>query len=233
MLLRPIRSILRGIVPWESVRRDLRVARQASRSALAAAWNAVAHRGELRGFRNVKINVGCGGLVIDGWVNVDLNPAPGAYYVNVVDGLPFSTGAASHIHCEHFLEHLDYECALRFLAECYRVLGPDGSLRIIVPDAEKYARAYVAGDREFFAQVSNLGNPATPLDLPMLSVNQSFRMGGNHLHAWDFETLEAALRKIGFPRVELSRRGDVAPDLRIDGTDSWRPVESLYANAWK
>jgi lambda repressor-like predicted transcriptional regulator len=67
----------------------------------------------------------------------------------------------------------------------------------------------------------------------MLIVNQTFRMGGHHLHAWDFATLDAAMRKTGFSRVELSRQGDVAPELRIDGSDSWRPQERMYVNARK
>ena len=228
-----VRSLLRRIVPWQSVRRDLNVASTASRHALAAVWNAIVHRGELGGFRDVKINVGCGNLVIPGWVNVDLYPAAGAHYLNVVNGFPFSTCAATHIHCEHFLEHLEYRDALRFLSESHRVLGKGGSLRVIVPDAGKYARAYAAGDQAFFGQLLHLGGAVTALDLPMLVLNQMFRMGGDHLHAWDFPTLETALRQAGFSKVELSSLGDVAPELRIDGSDSWRPLESLYVNAWK
>jgi hypothetical protein len=49
-----IRSILRRVVPWESVRRDLNQVNQASGRALAAVWNAMVHRGELRRFRDVR-----------------------------------------------------------------------------------------------------------------------------------------------------------------------------------
>ena len=48
---------------------------------------------------------------------------------------------------------------------------------MIVPDAGKYALAYAAGDQAFFGQLRHLGGAVTALDLPMLVLNQTFRMG--------------------------------------------------------
>jgi predicted SAM-dependent methyltransferase len=204
-----------------------------ARAAGGAVREASSGRKKLKLIRNAKVNIGCGSLILEGWVNLDVSPAPGAEYTNVMNGLPFSDGAASHIHCEHFLEHLDYPVALSFLAECHRILRPQGTMRIIVPDAGKYLAAYCRNDQTFFGHLTHLGNAVEALETRMHVINQMFRMGGDHKYSWDFETLHHACRRTGFTKIQESVRGDVPPDLNIDGTDSWRELESLYANIRK
>ena len=43
----------------------------------------------------------------------------------------------------HFLEHLDRGIVLDFLIGCYRVLKPNGIIRIVVPDLEYIAKKYL------------------------------------------------------------------------------------------
>jgi hypothetical protein len=176
-----------------------------------------------RGKTGLLLNVGCGDLPRSGWTNIDFQPGKGRFYLDIVDGLPIADGAVHRIHCEHFLEHLEFDDAVRFLAECYRVLEGGGSLRVIVPDAERYMRAYCDNDGEFFTRLANLGNSSAPLFPKVMVCNQSFRMGGDHHFAWDFETLQYVGSKMGFSSVVRSEHG------AEDGQDWWRPVESLYA----
>jgi predicted SAM-dependent methyltransferase len=229
-----VRKILAEIVHYRSVRQNLRLAESAFSGAVRgmyAEWS-VSRKG-LRLRRNLKLNIGCGNLGLDGWCNLDAFPVAGALYLNVINGLPFSDGAAIHIHCEHFLEHLDHDDAEAFLAECLRVLQPEGSLRIIVPDAGKYLNAYCHDDKAFFEQLRYVGNAQSPLETKIHVINQMFRMGGGHKFAWDFETLCHAATKAGFSSACISSKGDVAPEFAIDGDDDWRQIESLYANLYR
>jgi predicted SAM-dependent methyltransferase len=67
--------------------------------------------------------------------------------------LPFADASATVIFTEHFFEHIDYcEEVLVFLSECWRVLEPGGVIRIAVPDAEKYIRAYCSEGWEELAR---------------------------------------------------------------------------------
>ena len=226
--------IIRRAVPQESIRHELRLVR-ASMSRLMRGV-----RDEIFGTRvapaqpgGLQVNVGCGDIVVPGWVNIDQQSRSGSYYANVLNGLPFADGAAARIHCEHFLEHLQFEHARAFLAECHRVLEPGGWLRVIVPDAGRYCEAYARNDTEFFNRLERLGGAAEPLATPMQVINQMFRMGGEHLFAWDFETLCGALEGAGFARIARSRKDDDARGKVIDGNDWWREVESLYVDATK
>ncbi len=224
--------LLHRLVPCESVRWHLRRALASLRKAWSSAWKEIAaDKRQFQGQRGLKLNVGCGLLLPGGWVNIDEFPADGAYYMNVVNGLRLDDGSCRHIHCEHFAEHLEPHHAASFFAECRRVLEPGGTIRIIVPDAGKYMRAYAVENRHFFSQLKRLGNAASDLETPASIINQMFRMGGDHRFAWDFETLALFLARAGFSAIATSSRNDVAEELRIDGSDPWRELESLYVNA--
>lgn len=183
-----------------------------------------------QGKTGISLNMGCGELVRSGWINVDLQSRSGVFYLNAINQLPIKSGTVARIHAEHFLEHLDYEDALKFLCECYRVLDSSGTMRVVVPDAEKYMRAYADNDAKFFDQFKELGGTSEPLPTNCAICNQMFHMGGHHRFAWDFETLQYAGRSVGFTEVKKSYHNDKEVQECIDGQDWWRPLESLYAN---
>ena len=206
----------------------LRRALRGTRNELFASNRPICSEGD-----GARVNVGCGDLIAPGWINLDADPADGAHYVDVRNGLPFGDSSVGHIHCEHFLEHLDFSDARELLFEFHRVLTSDGTLRLIVPDAERYCCAYANNDTQYFKKLEDLGGVSVPFATPMQVINQMFRMEGAHRYAWDFTTVSAALEEVGFSTVVRSFPHDVAAELDIDGTDWWRDLESLYVNASK
>jgi predicted SAM-dependent methyltransferase len=180
-----------------------------------------------------RLHLGCGRRVIAGWVNIDAIDAPGVDLVwDIRQRLPFASGSAELIYTEHVLEHLVKTDADHLLAECFRVLIPSGLLRVGVPDAELYLRAYVGANQEFFARAAYLGGATRPLRTRMEVINQMFRMGGAHKYAWDFETLNLSLTEIGFKNVVRYESGRASvPDLCLD--DPAHSFETLYAEALK
>jgi SAM-dependent methyltransferase len=183
--------------------------------------------------RGIRLHLGCGPLFKEGWVNVDGAPqAQLDLQWDLRRPLPFADGGARMIYSEHLLEHLHKEDALGLLAECYRMLESGGRLRLGVPDAEIYLRAYVAGDGEFFRHLKHLGGAVIPLATPMDVVNQMFRMGGAHLFAWDYQTLAAALSGAGFVGVKRWASGQASsPEICLD--DPEHAFETLYVEASK
>lgn len=91
-----------------------------------------------------KLNLGCGSHFHKDWVNVDFNS--NSEYVmacNLLKGIPFSDNEFDIVYSSHVLEHFPKNEANNFIKECYRVLKPDGILRIVVPDLERIAKLYI------------------------------------------------------------------------------------------
>lgn len=81
----------------------------------------------------VKINIGCGKDIREGYINVDLFNYPGVDKIVDLTAFPwdFPDGEADEVYTSHCIEHvLDQKS---FLMECYRILKPGGELIIKAP----------------------------------------------------------------------------------------------------
>jgi len=193
-----------------------------------------------KGQTNLLVNVGAGDVGKAGWINLDGYRAKGVTLCcDVRKRIPVPDKSVRGIFAEHFFEHIDYrEEAPRFLAEARRVLKDDGVLRIIVPDAEKYLRAYV---HEGWAEMISLRPLDRDLKDPnfefkystrMELINVVFRQGNEHKFAYDFETLSLLLKRNGFQRVVRQKYGQcIDPEVCIDL--EVRASESLYVDCQK
>ena len=108
----------------------------------------------------IKLNLGCGENVVDGWVNTDysigarIGKIPvikrvvknlGVFSVDWNDQIlisdltkpfPWQDNEIDIIYSSHALEHLDKSDGRAFIGECYRVLKPGGIVRIVVPNLD-------------------------------------------------------------------------------------------------
>lgn len=189
---------------------------------------------------NLLVNLGAGSAGREGWVNVDIRPGPNINCVyDCRKRLPFADESVKGIFSEHFVEHIDYTEELPyFLSECCRVLKKGGAFRIVVPDAERYLRAYCLGGWDKLREIRPLDEGkvdtylrckyTTPLEL----INVVFRQGEEHKFAYDFETLRFVLNRYGFSEVLLQEYGKCSlPELCLDLIK--RAPESLYVDAIK
>lgn len=93
------------------------------------------------------INLGCGSVFVSqsNWINLDFAPTSSEVrQANLLAKLPLADGSATVVYASHFLEHIPYADVPAFLAECWRVLEPDGVLRLVLPDLEEMCRAYLS-----------------------------------------------------------------------------------------
>ena len=104
-----------------------------------------------------KLNIGCGNVPLQGWVNIDKYYYPGSEYEltdqravdawEKADGSVWEYGDATaldfpenyfdEVMMVHCLEHLDMGQGSRAIMEAHRVLKPGGTLDIEVPDLLK------------------------------------------------------------------------------------------------
>jgi predicted SAM-dependent methyltransferase len=93
----------------------------------------------------LRLNLGSGGVALEGFTNVDALPdAPGVDVVaDLSQPLPFADGEADLIYGAHVLEHFPTDVVPGLLADWRRVLRTGGLLLVGVPDLETIARVMV------------------------------------------------------------------------------------------
>jgi len=166
----------------------------------------------------VKLHIGCGENIYEGWINIDLEPLRGVdYALDVRRGLPFEN--ASVIYAEHFLEHLSLDEGVLFLKECRRVLAPDGLLRVSTPNLDwVYLTHYRHGQwpEESDAQ------------LDCMRMNRAFH-GWGHKFLYNSPLLTSVLAAAGFREVRFQRYGESErPELRgLEKHETWEDRPDL------
>lgn len=90
----------------------------------------------------MRLNLGCGSDFRPGYTNVDARQThPGVLVVDLsVLPWPFPASSAEEVMMLDFLEHFPRHLTRPILDECHRVLIPDGTLVVQVPDTEHLAR---------------------------------------------------------------------------------------------
>jgi predicted SAM-dependent methyltransferase len=95
----------------------------------------------------LRLNLGCGHIALDGYINVDRRALPGVDIVAEVNALPLEPGEADEIFSSHLLEHFPEEQLRRELLPYYNsLLKTGGVFRAVVPDAEAMIGHYAQGD---------------------------------------------------------------------------------------
>lgn len=188
---------------------------------------------QIRSMDHLLVNVACGPQVLDGFINVELAGPPPRVLWDCRQSLPIANRSAAGIRVEHFFEHLEpREHAPRFLRDCRRALELGGVLRVIVPDAERYLRAYCAPGLDGLRELA-VPMPF-PSDLPtrMDVINHVFHSWHEHRWAYDFETLAHRLQAAGFTVVERTAFRQSRLPLLAQDREQHAPY-SLYVEAVK
>ncbi len=100
--------------------------------------------------RTPKLQIGCGGNVVPGWLNGDKFDSRADIYLNAYHRLPFPDECFEYLYCEHLLEHIAIDKVRQFLSEMLRVTRRHGLCRLTVPDLELFATKYLQRDDAFF-----------------------------------------------------------------------------------
>ncbi|MGE0030061.1 MAG: methyltransferase domain-containing protein [Steroidobacteraceae bacterium] len=91
----------------------------------------------------MKLHLGCGKRHIPGFIHIDAIDYPHVDHVAAIDNLSFIQDATVELiyNC-HVLEHFKRRDVGRVLQEWFRVLKPQGTLRVSVPDFASLCDVY-------------------------------------------------------------------------------------------
>ena len=198
-----------------------------------------------------RFHLGCGTIFLKDWLNIGYwnNLEQGRLYQNPNQvqgtillnhdlrfGIPAADASLEAAYHSHMLEHLSYQDGLTFLEKIFKALRPGGLHRIIVPDLEAFAKAYVGTD-SFLLDKYKEHVLAEHADIYQTKASIFMGMLHNHGHlcGWDWETLHWALERIGFTRIRrtLFQESDL-PDIKtIEEYGPLRALESLCVECYK
>lgn len=111
----------------------------------------------------MRANLGCGGQIVNGWVNIDrTHPEitlsdPRAEWLKcdlAADRLPFNDDTLDYAVCHHVLGMLDIAGIEHVLREARRVIRPGGALRISDADTWAAIEAWESEEWEWFDEPS-------------------------------------------------------------------------------
>ncbi len=90
------------------------------------------------------LNLGCGTQFHPDWTNIDfISTGEGVLAHNLLKGIPYPDSFFDGVYHSHLLEHFSKSDGANLINECYRVLKPNGIIRIAIPDLEQIARNYL------------------------------------------------------------------------------------------
>lgn len=106
-------------------------------------------------------NIGAGGFSHPFWTNVDYESEWYANYSSItregidydlfsLEPLPVEPDSAEIVYSSHTVEHINDEAAQNMFNESYRILKPNGYLRITTPNIDLEYRAFKENDRYYF-----------------------------------------------------------------------------------
>lgn len=181
-----------------------------------------------------KLNLGCGPIQPAGWENVDgstrawvatrlgwFNRLMTAFrlwsptefnkntrFVNLHKPLPWSNNTVDCIYLGEVLEHFTRDNGARLLSECYRVLKPNGVLRVRVPDNAQFWRNYLKEYDAALLDPQNYHKSQHSRWVEMffrdICVSRRWRGSFGHYHKWMYDeiSLILAFQQAGFVSVE-------------------------------
>ncbi len=144
---------------------------------------------EQKGTDMMKLHLGCGGKILDGFVNCDLYHDDDRVVKTDIRRLSFADdGTVDLIYACHVLEHVKRYDVVPTLKEWSRVLKEGGVLYVAVPDFEAVVGHYNA-------------NHDLKTIQGLLNGGQTYE-GNEHYVSFDFSYLSECLRESGFSSCE-------------------------------
>lgn len=155
----------------------------------------------LRNTAQPKLQLGCGGNFLQGWLNTDITLySQEAVYLDLTQPFPIADSSFDRVFSEHAIEHIPYISGLHMLQESFRVLKPGGRIRISCPDFQFLIDMYTK-PTELSEEYIRATNPSwAPFPSAIFTINNFVRDWG-HQFIYDKPTLATSLLAAGFVDV--------------------------------
>jgi len=154
--------------------------------------------------KHLRLHLGCGGIHLNGYINIDWRKAPGVDLVMDIKKLPYPSESVEQIETYHTIEHIPYPDILNTFKEWKRLLTKSGKLIIECPDFDAIVKKYINGDEKQLNHIFGL---------------QRFH-GDTHYYGYNVKRLKRLLKQASFTNIRSQKASDYhtneIPSLRIE-----------------
>jgi predicted SAM-dependent methyltransferase len=182
----------------------------------------------------IKLNLGASPIWSkDGWHTLDhkLLESTATAIAGDATNIRLPDGSCDIVFCSHVFEHIPHTRLPIVLSEINRVLRPGGVLRLLTPDLEIIAKAYVEKNDEFFrlakeedeSMRTDLGYGGTLMnfivspgqDTVLLNRDMSeFIAGYAHLYSYDYAMLNIMMTRLGYSTRKAIFNDSEVPEMQ-------------------
>ncbi len=184
----------------------------------------------------IKLNIGCGGRPLGGYINVDMDSADDLrrrypsrkfapdlkIYDYDIFHLPYQDSTVDEVRADSFLEHLSFSEEPKFFKEVSRVLKSGGTFKFLVPNFEEVVKAWLKAkddwkefyrnDDEAIAKHHWFGNYSYAIDNRWGYLTAAFYGTQNgdgqfHRNCYTEGKIRAMLKYLRFTDIEIQREG--------------------------
>jgi predicted SAM-dependent methyltransferase len=154
----------------------------------------------------VRVNLGCGEIVLPDYINVDIREVPDVDVVADIRRLPFEPDTLAEIASAHLVEHFrQHHLATVVLPYWKSLLRPDGILRIVCPNWAAMLRRLQEGKM-------------TLADFRFVTFGAQDYTGDDHFSMYTPESLSEVLQQAGFEQIEVvaeERQNGLCPEMEL------------------
>jgi SAM-dependent methyltransferase len=181
----------------------------------------------------IKLNIGCGGRPLSGYINVDMDSIealrlryPHQQFASDIKvfnydifNLPYADNSVDEIMADAFIEHLSFADEKKLFLEIKRVIKPDGVFKFSVPNFEKVVKMWLEAKDDFkdFYRLDDeaiksqhwFGNNSYTTDnrwgyLTAMIFGSQNGEGQYHVNCYTIPKIRAILKLIGFKEIEIT-----------------------------
>jgi predicted SAM-dependent methyltransferase len=154
---------------------------------------------------NKKLHIGCQGMLLDSWLNIDIEPKhQDVVMIDATQSFPFRDREFNYVFTEHMIEHISFSDAQFMLKECYRVMKNDGIIRISTPNLRfligMYSDTLSEVQKQYLQYSKKYLKEGVLLNSATL-INNFFRDWG-HQFIYDYDSMHYILNAAGFSEIK-------------------------------
>lgn len=148
----------------------------------------------------MKLNLGCGDNLLDGYINVDKYDKAADIQADITD-LPFEDNSVDKVVAYQVIEHVPYNLNDKLFAEIYRVLKPGGTAILETPDIDVVALKILQEGLTDQWVYNLVGEYYRPWDKDRYD-DWEHNAGSIHRNPWNYARIEDFAMRAGFKKIK-------------------------------